>query len=269
MAREGTPQFREKIPFVEICNGDPELVVPILEKELAEATGDRQLRLGQALAMFGSKAAVPVLIAAIENNIAAGKVPFRASARSAADAGSVEHPGIGIPTPPADLIYSLGMTRDPRALAIWEKMAALITPQPEDFALELPWPFHYVDSICFGAELLGERTAVPILKRIHDQPALRSQSAKTGFQVNFDLEKQALTELTLARTLARLGSAEGYETLIEYLDDNRANLAEFAHMTLEELTGFDNGKNQRVWREWLAGEKDSLQPKPLVNRVDG
>jgi hypothetical protein len=273
LANEGTPQFRQKIPFVEICTADPALAVPILERELAEATGDRQLRLAQALAMFGSKAAVPVLIAAIERSMASGKVPPRLDILPEPDAVSpyskTRLPGWGVPAPPADLIYSLGMTRDPRALAVWDKMASLITPAPEDFTVELPWPFHYVDAICYGAELLGDPAAVPILKKIHGQATLKNQSAKKGFQIDFNLEKRALTEITLARTLARLGSNEGYDTLIEYLDDNRASLAEFAHMTLEEVTGCDNGKDPRAWRQWLAGARGSLKPIPLLDRLDG
>ena len=271
MAREGTPQYRQKIPFVEICTADPALAVPILEKELSEATGDRQLRLAQALAMFGSKAGVPVLIAAIDSIIAGGKVPPRlANQRREKDSGSVEHVrGMGIPTPPAELVYSLGMTRDPRALDTWAKLAELVKPEPEDFDVELPWPFHYVDSICYGAELLGDPAAIEILKTMHRQPALHNQTAKKGFQVDFNLEKRALVEITLARALARLGDAGGYDLLMEYLEDNRANLAEFAHMTLEELTGCNNGKDSRMWRQWLAAAKSSLKPIPLLDRVDG
>jgi hypothetical protein len=269
MAREGSPHYREKIPFVEICSSDPELAVPILEQEMAEATGDRRLRLAQALAMFGSKTGAPVLIEAIEQSIAAGKVPPKPVLNDEKDGGAVERTGIGIPTPPADLVYALGMTRDRRALAVWEKLGSLIRPVPEDFADELPWPFHYVDAICYGAELLGDTQAVPVLKRIQSRPLLKNQSAKTGFQIDFDLEKRALTEVTIARTLARLGSAEGYDILIDYLDDNRASLAEFAHMSLEEITGCDNGKNSQAWRQWLAGAKNTLMPIPLVNRLDG
>ncbi|HEX9118160.1 MAG TPA: FAD-dependent oxidoreductase, partial [Anaerolineae bacterium] len=268
MAQEGTPRFREKIPFVEICTADPDLAVPILAQELAEATGDRRVRLAQALAMFGSKAGVPVLIEAIERSIASGDTPPKPKVREK-DAASVEGTGIGIPTPPAELVYSLGMTRDRRALAVWEKLGNLVKPAQEDFSAELPWPFHYVDAICYGAELLGDAEAVQTLKKIHSQPLLNNQSAKKGFQIDFDLEKRALTEVTLARALARLGSTEGYETLIDYLDDNRASLAEFAHMSLEEITACNNGKDPHAWRQWLAGVKGSLKPIPLVNRLDG
>src|ERR1039458_404976 len=116
--------------------------------------------------MLGSKSAAPVLIASIEQSIAAGAVPPKIEPPRANDAGSPEHLGIGIPTPPAELVYSLGMTRDRRALAVWEKFGSLIKPVPGDFAAELPWPFHYVDAICYGAELLGDAAAVSILMKM-------------------------------------------------------------------------------------------------------
>ena len=269
MAEEGSPRYREKIPFVEICSSDPELAVPILERELAGATGDRRVRLAQALAMFGSRTAAPVLIEAIEQAMSGGNLPPKPVLNDEKDGGAVERTGIGIPTPPAELVYSLGMTRDRRALAVWEKLGSLVKPVPADFADELPWPFHYVDAICYGAELLGDAEAIPTLKKLHSDPLLKNQSTKAGFQIDFDLEKRALVEVTLARTLARLGSAEGYDTLIDYLDDNRASLAEFAHMSLEEITGRNNGKDPQAWRQWLAAAGSSLKPIPLVNRLDG
>jgi len=174
-----------------------------------------------------------------------------------------------VPTEPADLVYSLGMTRDSRALPVWDRLAGMVKTEPEDLAAELPYPFHFTDAICYGAELLGDPAAIPILKSIHGQPNLKGQSAKKGLQPNFEFEKRALIEVTLARALAALGDAQGYETLIEYLDDNRASLAEFAHMTLEEFTRRNNGKDARAWTQWLAGARESLKPIPLLERKDG
>jgi flavin-dependent dehydrogenase len=267
MAKEGTPHYREKIPLVEICTSDPALAVPILEEGMRRASGDRQLRLAQALAMFGSRAGVAVLIAAIERGIAdkIAKVPMNSSP----DEGSLEGQGWGIPFPPAELVYCLGMTRDLRAIAVWDKVADVVKADRKDFADELPWPFHYVDSICYGAELLGDPAAVPILKKLHSRPTLRNQSVKRGFVVDFDLDKRALIEVTLGRALASLGDAEGYEILIDYLSDVRANQAEFAHMTLEQLTGRNDGKDPEAWRQWLEREKGALKPIPLLERVDG
>lgn len=263
MAKENEPNFRKKIPIVEICTSDPALAVPILEEELAQANGERQIRLAQGLAMFGANTAVPVLIAAIEATFADGPVSTGASQTT-----KIFGQG-GLVMVPADLLYSLAMCRDSRSLAVWDKMVDRIKTHPIDFSGELPPVFHFVDSICYGADLLGDPAAIPILKKLHSRPTLNHQSAKEGIQTDFSLEKRSLVELTLGRTLARLGDPEGYETLIAYLDDNRANMAEFAHLALEELTGRYNGKDPQAWNQWQAAAKSSLKPIPLLERVDG
>jgi hypothetical protein len=103
LAKENEPNFRKKIPIVEICTADPALAVPILEQELAQATGDRQIRLAQALAMFGAKAGVPVLITAIEQSIADGNV--LSGARRTTKVFGQD----GLVAVPADLLYSLAI----------------------------------------------------------------------------------------------------------------------------------------------------------------
>jgi hypothetical protein len=271
MAKESEPTFRQRIPIVEICRADPSVTVPILEEELTSATGARQIQLAQALSMFGSKTGVPVLIAAIEQQIADRKVPPSLDSLPKLRAGDGNRR-----IPPADLLYSLAMCRDARSLAIWEKMSDLIRPSARDFNSETqvgeqqnPWVYEYVDSVCYGAELLGDPAAIPSLRKIHGLPLLNNQSVKQGFQIDFAFERRALIELTLGRGLAHLGDPEGYEVLIAYLNDNRANLAEFAHMALEEVTGRDYGKDAQAWSQWLAAAKGSLKPIPLLERVDG
>jgi hypothetical protein len=264
MAKEGTPHFREKIPLVEICSSDPRLAIPILEEEYAKASGDRQLRLAQALATFGSRKGAPVLIAAIDRGLAHRMINI--PMEDAPEAGAIEGKEWGIPFPPAELVYSLGMARDPRAVAVWDRVADQTKAEAGDFRDELPWPFHYIDSICYGAELLGDPAAIPILKKLHSRPTLNRQTVKQGFELDFDLDKRALTEITIGRALAALGDGEGYEILIDYLDDVRANQAEFAHMTLEQMTGVNLGKSAKAWSAWLESERGSLRPVPLPER---
>jgi hypothetical protein len=234
---------------------------------MERASGDRRVRLAQALAMHGSKAATPVLIEAIHRALDNWTLP--GPPRSESDAARAKGVRGGVPTPPADLVYSLGMTRDPRALSVWERVAGMVRAEPPDLAAELPYPFHFTDAICYGAELLGDPAAIPILKTIRSVPKLKNQSAKKGLQVDFELEKRALIEVTVGRTLASLGDAEGYDVLIEYLDDTRASLAEFAHMGLVELSERDNGKDARAWRQWLESARAFLKPVPRVDRMDG
>jgi flavin-dependent dehydrogenase len=265
LAREGTPEFRKRVPFVEICTTNPGIAVPILEEELAAAFGDRKVRIAQALAMLASRAGVPVLIDAFERALTGSNVPPKPLAN-----GELPHRKWHcVPIAPADLVYCIGMCRDPRALGVWDKFADLVQAEPNDFASELPWPFHYVDSICYGAMLLGDPTALPILKKIHSRPNLYRQSIREGLVIDFRLDRRALVELTLGRAMATLGDAEGYEALIPYLEDRRANLAEFAHLTLEALTGRDDGKDPKAWSNWLDEARGSLPIMPSLERLDG
>jgi hypothetical protein len=253
------------VPFVEICTADAGIAVPILEEEHAAATGERKVRIAQALAMFASRAGVPTLIDAFDRALTNSNVPPKPLAN-----GELPHRKWHcVPIAPADLVYCIGMCRDPRALAVWDKFADLVHAEPNDFASEMPWPFHYVDSICYGAMLLGDTRALPILKKLHSRPNLHRQSICEGLVIDFRLDRRALVELTLGRAMATLGDAEGYEALIPYLEDRRANLAEFAHLTLQALTGRDDGKDPKAWSNWLDEVRNSLPIMPSLERLDG
>ena len=269
MAKEKEPGFRKKMPFIEICCADPAIAVPALEQELDRATGDRQIRLAQALAMFGSRKAAPVLIRAINAEIEKWRPPVPPDAEGSSDSGRKRSLGGGIPTRPADLVYSLGMTRHPDALQVWPKLAGLISTDRADMMSELPFAFHFTDAICYGAELLGDPAAIPVLQSIHRLRNLHGQVVRKGLQVAAEFEKRSLIEITLARTLARLGNAQGFEILIGYLDDTRSTFAEFAHTALEEITGRNDGKDSRAWSQWLDSARDRLQPLSLLERKDG
>ena len=264
LAREGTPDFRKRVPFVEICTADPRIAVSILEEEHAQASGDRKVRLAQALAMFSSRAGVPTLVDAFERSLASPNVPPKPLPN-----GNLPHRKWHcVPIAPADLVYCIGMCRDPRALAVWDKFADLVKAEPNDFSLELPWPFHYVDSICYGAMLLGDPAALPILRKLRNRPNLNRQSVCEGLVIDFRLDRRALVELILGRAMATLGDAEGYEALIPFLEDRRANLAEFAHLTLEALTGRNDGKDPKAWSNWLDEVRGSLPIMPSLERLD-
>lgn len=252
---------RRKIPFVEVCTAGPSIVPP-LESMMAGAP--RKLLLAQALAIYGSRAAVPVLVEALEKALAGGSLPVRASNARHAELP----PDQGAMPDSAYYLYGLGMIRDKRAIPIWRKISDLFDPRPDDFRDGLRSPWHWVDGVCFGAERLGDPEAIPALERLHANPLLRGQSAKLGFQPDFVIERLAMLELGLGKALARCGSALGYRILIEYLDDNRAALAEQAQSNLIRLAGRDCGKRQPAWLEWLAANETLLAPVPLTEDLD-
>lgn len=237
--------FRERIPFVEVCTAGPQ-ILPILERALLLAEGNRRVLLAQALAMYGSSAGVPRLIGKIEQCLVDGTLPPRTSRIRWAGLP----PDQGAMPDVVYLIYSLGMTRDKRSLAVWDKVADLLCPTENDFKDPFKGTFHYVDAVCYGAELLGDTEAIPILNRIHAHACLRNLVVKNEFQHDFVHERRALLELGIGRALARCGSPTGASILISYLDDNRAILAEFAHTTLVAIAGRDYGKDVRAWSIW-------------------
>lgn len=255
--------YQELIPLVEVCTVGPG-VVPVLERALATARGRRRLLMAQALAFYGSGAAVPVLIDEIDRALAGGALPIREV--------HIRHagwpPDQGAMPDAAYLLYSLGQCRDRRSLPIWAQVVELLQPTAEDFLDRHKGTFYYVDAVCFGAERLGDPAAVPILRQLHRHPPLRNLVARAAFQPDIFLERRALLELAIGRALARCAAAEGLEVLIAYLADSRAILAEQAHAELVAVTGQDFGKEGQAWAKWLVGARHTLRPCPYREQLD-
>ena len=128
--------------------------------------------------------------------------------------------------------------------------------------------FFYVDAVGYSSELIASEAVIPYLKKMHANPFLNKRSLKSGIEERHVLERLGLMELILGRALARSGSAEGYEVLIEYLDDMRAILAEFAHGALVKITDRDFGKNKQEWSDWMNAIATDLKPVPMMDRID-
>jgi hypothetical protein len=250
------------IPFVEVCSAGPR-VVPILIEALKSSPARKPL-IAQALALCGSRAAVPVLIEVLDRSLSENRLPPRTK--------NILHANIppdqGAMPDAAYLLYNLGMTRDPRAIKVWRRVAELLRPEDEHFRSRTESPFHYIDAVCYGAERLGDPAAIPVLESIRSHSLLRNQTTRKGFQVDFLIERRAMLELGIAKALARCTSPKGYELLIEYLDDNRAALAEQAHRNLIRITGLDYGKDAAAWKQWLRESADQLLPCPLTEDLD-
>ena len=168
----------------------------------------------------------------------------------------------------AYLLYTPGMARDRGAIPVWRRVAELLKPAEEQFRSKTESPFNYIDAVCFGAERLGDPAALPALEALHGHAVLRDQTTRKGFQPDFLVERRAMLELGIAKAMARCASARGYELLIDYLDDNRAALAEQAHLNLIRLAGLDLGKTAAGWKQWLESSRHALEPHPLTEDLD-
>jgi len=218
------------------------------------------------LAMVGSTAGVPSLVSAIQEQLAAGRLPERTAAVRLADKYAPDQAAM---PDVVYLLYSLGLARDPRALPVWQRVVDLLrTATGEDIWSQVRCVFHYVDALCLGAEQLGDPAAVPILQQLHGYPPFHHNELRSGFQADYLPERAAYLEVVIGRALARCGSPAGLVILINYLDDVRTLLAEHAHDHLVAVAGQDFGKDAAAWTHWLEMEGDTLQPVPWPEPPD-
>lgn len=253
-----------RIPFVEVCTSADKNAIPVLEEELGKSSGKMQLRIALALAMLGAESGAQTIYNEINNQLQSS-LPVLVE--------YVEHSGDN--TPPdqgaapicANLIYALGMTRSDLNLLSIKLVSDLFRAESiDDFKIKNKALFFYIDAVCYSANMIGSKNAIPHLKKIHKNQFLNNKSLKRGIEEEYVYERLSLMELILGRALARSGSAEGYEILIEYLDDMRAVLAEFSHNTLVKITNCDFGKNRDEWSRWLITNNDRLNPVALEDR---
>jgi hypothetical protein len=256
--------FEQRIPLVDLLCAGPQ-VVPLLEQAHTQAEGERKVLLAEALALVGSQAGVPTLISAIQAQLGGPILPKRTA--------RIRHAGF----PPdqnaapdiAYLLHALGAARDPRALPVWRRIVDLLATATADEIVDKESSYYYyVAGVCFGAERLGDPTAVPTLEQLHSYAPFRHHLHTAGMQADFLQERMAYLELIIGRALARCASPKGYVMLISYLEDLRALMAEHAHTELTAITGQDLGKDGAAWSEWLEQQGDSLAPNPWQQPSD-
>jgi len=247
----------ERIPFAEVCASSSEVAVPVLSKAHKESDGKMKQRIALALAFHGSDIGAQTLYDEIDNQLQSSLPELKEHI-----AHSGNPPDQGAAPICANLIYALGMTRSDLNVFVIELVSELFKAESiDDFNLKDKALFYYIDAVCFAACKIGSTSVIPYLKKIHTNPFLNKQSIKEGIEKEHMLERLSLMELILGRALARSGSDEGYEILIEYLDDMRAVLAEFAHDTLVKVSNNDFGKDKQEWNNWLASNISDLKPK--------
>jgi hypothetical protein len=261
--------WTEKIPLVEVCTTPDKIAVPPLEKALNYSSGKMAVRIAQALAFLGAGSAAKTLHDEILVQLSNNNLPELLESVKWSDPKKMPPDQAAMP-PCANLIYSLGMTKSELNIPVWERVADLFNPkQFEDFYTNKLGLFYYVDAICYSAQLMGTKSAIGPLKKLHSCEYLNNRSIKKGIEINYALERVALLELIIGRALARSGSVDGLKILIEYLDDVRAVLAGFANSTLVKITNKDFGKNKSEWNKWLSINESSFKPVPLLERIDG
>ena len=260
----------DRIPFVEVCTSSSEIAIPVLEKELKRSSGEMKMRIALAIAMHGSDSGAVVIYNEIEKQLSVGALPELKEVVKWSGGSDKTPPDQGAAPICANLIYALGMTRSDLSLFAIEMVSEIFNADSmDDFHNKDKALFFYVDAVSYAAGLLGNKKCIPFLKRIHSNKFLNNQSLKKGVEKTYVLERLAMMEIILGRALARSGSAEGYKVLIEYLDDMRAVLAGFAHISLVKISNEDFGKDKDKWTNWLRRNETSLAPVALAERPMG
>ncbi|WP_193317874.1 MULTISPECIES: FAD-dependent oxidoreductase [Streptomyces] len=250
--------FRDVIPFVHLALDQRPATTEALTTALGRATGQLRTVLAQLLVLHGQSAGADVLVAELTATLAGPALPPRTSAIREAQLP----PDQSAMPDPCYLLHTLALARDPRAIPLWARVAALLDADEAAFRDPAAAPFSWVDAVCAGAERLGDPAAVDALTALHDRPALHGQWRTEGVEPDDLQERRALLELAIARALAACGSPRGHRTLVAYLADNRALLAAQAHTRLTLLTGVDHGADRAAWLAHLDRE-DPPAPRPL------
>jgi hypothetical protein len=236
---------------------------------MGKCTGNKQILMAKALAFIGSKSAVEVIANQIKENIKEnGMLPELTEPPGWYDSNNILPTEATMPET-AYLLNALAMCRDKSSIAIWRKIVDILNSAEIDLKSTTKGIFYYIDAICYGAELLGDREAIPIFNDLHQNPLFNNHSSGTTLGMDPIEERKAMLELEIGTSLARSGSKKGYEILIDYLDDNRAILAEYAHNSLTRIQNENYGKNKYMWKQWLERIKDQISPSPIQGRVDG
>jgi hypothetical protein len=232
-----------------------------LRAALPEAGTDRgKLEIARALCYLGDAAGAPVLLEAIrrqtDKELPAGKHSRH------------KYPDHGWAPDPAYLIYAVGLTRDPRLVPVLKSVARKIVIGPG----EIDANFEYVMAICQAAERSGAGEMVSVLEDLAGEQGLQGSPLRHGADprrsVSIDDERRAYLELSVARALARCGSARGYRLLVDYLADMRGFLARSAHDELASLVGEDLAHEPQAWLDWLERNGHSLRSEPYRSRID-
>lgn len=243
------------IPVVELLSRKES--IPWLEQAFDRAEcEDEKLTYAQLLAWFGIRRGADVLIervkSALESGLASREVLVE-NVNTPPDQGAM--PEI------VHMIYSIGMSGDPKGLDVLQIVVPRIQTTEEAFLSKSLSLFDYIEAACFVAERIGG-SSVPWLKELHRKQNLNGQMKyDVRHTVDWIQERKAYLELRIGTALARLCCPDGFEILIAYLGDCRVVLSDYAYQQLRELTQQDFGKQPLLWSMFLSQKQVGLANK--------
>ena len=235
----------------------PREAIPMLKEAFSKAQGAGKLEIAKALCFLGDTSGAGALLAELERQLAARQLPMKIFRRQNASPDHAYAPEICF------LIHSLGRLGDARVIPHLAEVARRVRMNPARSDMM----FHYVFSVCYAAERLGDPACAAALAVLADKPGIRGGALPYGTDPrktqSRKADRYAYLELCVGRALARCGSRRGYEIILEYVRDTRGFLARSAHDELVALAGTDLGYGAKAWRLWLSSAK--VGPRPYRN----
>jgi hypothetical protein len=241
----------------------PDRSLPLLKEALGNATEAGRLDVGKALCFLGDPQGADVLLEELEQSLKTpglskkSHVMMRHDTPDHASAPEITY-----------WVNSLGRSGDARVIPLMTEIAKRveINPQKSDAM------FNYVYSICYAADRLADPACIEALDLLANKKGISgsrypigTDSRETGKgRASIAEDRFAYLELSIGRAMARCGSKQGYQTVIDYLTDIRGFLARSAHEELAALSGHDFGYDTQAWSRWL--EEATVSPIQYTGR---
>lgn len=237
--------------------------LPLLKEALGNATEAGRLDVGKALCFLGEREGADVLLDELEQSLKTPGLSQKSHVKMRHD--TPDHASA------PEITYwvnSLGRSGDARVIPLMTEIAKRveINPQKSDAM------FNYVYSICYAADRLADPACIEALDLMANKKGISGSRYPIGTdpretgkgRASIAEDRFAYLELSIGRALARCGSKQGYQTVIDYLTDIRGFLARSAHEELAALSGHDFGYDTQAWSDWL--EEAAVSPIQYTGR---
>jgi hypothetical protein len=228
----------------------PELSVPLLKEAAKNATGAGRIEVGKALCFLGDRQGADILLSELKKRLQtpglSGKTHVRMRHQTPDHASAPEI---------TYWVNSLGRFGDARVIPCITEVAKRVEMNPN----ESDAMFNYVYSICYAADRLADPACIEALDSLAKKKGIYGSRYPIGTdpretgkgKASIREDRYAYLELCIGRALARCGSKQGYQTVIDYLTDIRGFLARSAHEELTALSGYDFSYDTEAWSHWL------------------
>tara|TARA_B100000085_G_scaffold1202_1_gene1136 strand:+ start:294 stop:3404 length:3111 start_codon:yes stop_codon:yes gene_type:complete len=241
----------------------PKLSVPLLKEAAGNATGSGRIEVGKALSFLGDRQGAAILLSELKQSLQTPGLSTKTHVKM-----HHETPDHASAPEITYWVNSLGRSGDSRVIPLMTEIARRVEMNPN----KSDAMFNYVYSICYAADRLADPACIEVLSLLAKKSGIAGSLHTIGTdpretgkgKASIREDRYAYLELCIGRALARCGSKQGYQTVIDYLTDIRGFLARSAHEELAALSGHDFSYDTEAWSHWL--EEATVSPIQYTGR---